>query len=99
MIEPKSRVLVVISDEQIEVEILASLANRDPASSVCPSEIARALAPLNDGEWRLLMPRIRNVVAALARNDRVLATRGPITLNPRDLEGGPIRVRRGKRFK
>jgi len=88
----------VIDDAQITAQILACLAQREPGSSSCPSEVARALAPMTSGLWRALMPRVRQVVAGLARRERVVVTRGARILSPDDLSGGPIRIRRGKRF-
>ena len=81
----------------IGAKIVASLLDRDAQASTCPSEIARSLKPNNN--WRSLMPQVREVVAALARSGLVRITRGPTVLNPDDLAGGPIRIRRGPKFK
>lgn len=84
-------------DRLIEAKIVASLLDRDAEASTCPSEIARSLKP-ND-KWRSLMPQVREVAAALARSELVRITRGPTVLNPDELAGGPIRIRRGPKFK
>jgi len=88
-----------ISDNEIEQAVLTSLAQRDEDASACPSEIARTLAPIEDESWRVLMPRIRDAVARLARADRVIITRGRQILSPDNLNGGPIRIRRGIQFR
>jgi hypothetical protein len=88
----------MITDQQIEAEVLACLAHRDERSSLCPSEIARQLGPADGEIWRELMPRVRDVAARLAREERVVITRGLRVLSPDHMAGGPIRIRRGKRF-
>jgi len=88
-----------ISNAELEEAVLSSLAQRDEEASACPSEIARTLAPLEGESWRALMPRIRDAVARLACADRVIITRGRQILSPDNLNGGPIRVRRGRQFR
>lgn len=87
-----------ITESRIEAEILDGLARRDENASVCPSEIARALAGAHGTSWRALMPRIRNVARRMALNQQVIVTRGTTVLSPDNLQGGPIRIRRGGRF-
>ncbi len=87
-----------MTDEQIEAEVLTSLAHRDEQSSACPSEIARSLSPGDGDAWRELMPRIRAVTARLAHAGRVVITRGRVIVSTDHLEGGPIRIRRGANF-
>ena len=86
-------------DRLIEAKIVASLSDRDAQASACPSEIARSLAPDNEKHWRSLMPQVREGVAKLARSGVVRITRGAAVLNPNDLAGGPIRIRRGPKFR
>jgi hypothetical protein len=86
-------------DRLIESKIAASLLERDPAASTCPSEIARLLAPHNEKHWRSLMPRVRQAAAKLAGSGLVRITRGPVVLDPNDVAGGPIRIRRGPKFR
>ncbi|MCL6609448.1 MAG: DUF3253 domain-containing protein [Geminicoccaceae bacterium] len=87
------------SAEAIAVAIRAALAARRPGASLCPSEIARALAP-QEGAWRALMPVIRAVAARLAaagelrvtqrgRPVDALAARGPIRLSRSPAGSGP----------
>jgi Protein of unknown function (DUF3253) len=84
--------------EEIESSILALLSHREIDSSICPSEVARALEPDNDGAWRNLIPTVRAVSAALASAGRVQITRGGREVSGTEIDGGPIRLRRGPRF-
>ncbi len=86
-------------DRLIEAKIVASLSDRDAEASTCPSEIARSLTPTKKKHWRSLMPQVRGAVAKLARSGFVRITRGRAVLNPNDLAGGPIRIRRGPKFR
>jgi Protein of unknown function (DUF3253) len=85
-----------VTDAVLTSEILRSLAYRDRAVSVCPSQIARSVA--DDRVWRPLMPRIRGVLVQLVREQRVIVTRGTRVLSVEEIEGGPIRIRRGPQF-
>ncbi|MEO1104139.1 MAG: DUF3253 domain-containing protein [Pseudomonadota bacterium] len=76
--------------DAIIAEILSQVHARTP-KTVCPSEIARALAS-DQGAWRPLMPQVRAQAAVLAAAGRLrvtqkgrvvdaLAARGPIRLS------------------
>ena len=52
---------------RIEAEILRLAGARGPDHSICPSEVARALA----AEWRPLMPAIRTSAIGLAAAGRI----------------------------
>ena len=85
-----------ISDVILRSEILKTLQRRDPALSVCPSDIARAIT---DGQaWRPLTLRIRAALIELMRDKRIIVTRGARVLGEHELAGGTIRVRRGPLF-
>lgn len=64
-------------------------------ASICPSEVARVLAP---DHWRDLMPQIRAVAAELASVGSLRITQGEIEIAPAALLAGhthgPIRLRR-----
>jgi len=78
-------------DATIARELLAQVALRGAGRSICPSEVARALA----ADWRALMPRVREVARGLAREGRIVITQGGET---RDADGewrGPIRIAQG----
>ena len=51
----------------IEAEILRLAAERGPAASICPSEVARAL----DANWRPLLGPVRREAARLAAAGRI----------------------------
>ena len=50
----------VVTNEAVEAEIFELLARRAPGASICPSEVARALASA-PSDWRALMPQVREV--------------------------------------
>lgn len=56
----------------IERAIRTLLRERAAGKSICPSEVARALAP---DDWRPLMPRLREVAARLASSGEQKAER------------------------
>ena len=82
------------TDQQIKAALLALIAKRGEKSSACPSEVARTLSP---GEWRSLMPRVRQVAGELALQGLLDISQGgqsvPITTLPHGPWKGPIRVR------
>ena len=55
--------------------ILRLCAERGAGKSICPSEVARALAGNDEKVWRLLMHPIREVAMALAREGRLVILR------------------------
>lgn len=74
--------------------ILAVLAARDPAKSVCPSEVARSLDP---EDWRTLMVPVREAAARLADRGRIEATQKGEVVDVRSARG-PIRLVKGPRW-
>lgn len=69
--------------------ILELLAKRKPGRSICPSEVARAVAP---DEWRPLMPEVRAAAAELATAGRIVVTQGPQVVDASTARG-PLRLR------
>lgn len=74
--------------DEIAEAILTSVRKRGAGKTLCPSEVARRLAP---EAWRDLMPDVRAVAADLADQGRVvitqkgervcvITTRGPIRI-------------------
>ncbi|MEO1016665.1 MAG: DUF3253 domain-containing protein [Pseudomonadota bacterium] len=62
---------------------------RGPDKTICPSEVARDLAPEN---WRELMPAVRETAATLVdAGEMAVAQKGRI-VDPREAKG-PIRLR------
>ena len=74
------------------------LRKRAPGASICPSDVARALAK-DEPAWRALMPSIRNTAAGLARSECIVITQGTDQVDPDDVDHGPIRLRRGPKFR
>jgi len=88
---------MAFTDTDIERDILGLLTDRSTASSICPSDVARALTG-EEAEWRALMPQVREVAKRMAEEKIIRVTQGDdeVTINE-DLRG-PIRLRRGDRF-
>jgi hypothetical protein len=81
-----------VSDRRGEAEraILDLLARRDPGTTICPSDAARAMG--GDDGFRPLMPVVRDAARKLVAEGRIEVTqRG----RPVDLDGarGAIRLR------
>lgn len=77
--------------------IIALLHQRAPTSSICPSDVARALAE-SETAWRALMQPVRDVAADLARAGTIIITQGDTQRDPDMIDLGPIRLRRGPGF-
>ncbi len=76
----------------IAAEILHRTAERGAAKSICPSEVARALAP-EEPAWRALMGEIRAAALALAREGRIEVLRKGRPVDPHGEVRGVIRLR------
>jgi Protein of unknown function (DUF3253) len=79
------------TDAEIVAALMHLLARREPPSTLCPSEVARALSA--DG-WRSLMPQVRAVTAALAVQGRVEVLQRGQVCAPAGPWRGAIRIRR-----
>ncbi|ASR42978.1 hypothetical protein BEN78_05880 [Xanthomonas citri pv. mangiferaeindicae] len=80
----------------LRARMLALLTARPAEASICPSEIARGLRP--HGDWRALMPDIRQVAATLARAGVVSVTQRGAVVDADAPPPGPVRLRRGPRW-
>lgn len=79
-------------DARLEQTVLDLLARRKEGATICPSEVARAVAA--DGqEWRDLMDPVRAAVGRLVDRDEVDVTQGGEVVDLATARG-PIRVRR-----
>jgi len=66
------------------------LCRRGPGKSLCPSEVARALAPQ---DWRAQMEPVRKAARELARAGRIRVTQKEKELSPDSPWRGPVRLR------
>jgi len=76
---------------RIEATIRALLRARAPESSICPSDVARAVGA---GSWRPLVPVVRDVAAELAAAGVIVVTQRDEAVDVRTARG-PVRLRRG----
>jgi hypothetical protein len=81
------------STEALEAEILRQTAERGSDKSICPSEVARALAPVEE-EWRRLMGPVRAAAIRLAQAGQVEVLRKGKPVDPAQEIRGVIRLRK-----
>ena len=86
-----------MSDDDIAQEIVRQLSRRAAESSICPSEVARALQS-DEAAWRALMPRVREVAAAMRDLGRLRITRGGVDVPDAALHRGAIRLAPGSKL-
>jgi hypothetical protein len=87
----------MVSAETIAEEIVRQLSRRAPHSSICPSEVARALEA-EETAWRALMPKVREVAAAMRDERRLRVTRKGVDVPGDEWRRGAIRLARGEGF-
>ena len=78
--------------EAIAAEILRQTAARGADKSICPSEVARALAPEEEA-WRRLLGPVRAAAIRLAREGRIEVLRKGKPADPAGEIRGVIRLR------
>lgn len=76
----------------IAAEILRQATARGADKSICPSEVARALAPEEEA-WRRLMGPVRDAALTLAREGRIEVLRKGKPVDPGQEVRGVIRLR------
>ena len=79
------------TDAQVRDAIVGLLLTRSPLATICPSEAARALAPAS---WRPLMPQVRAVAVALAKEGLLEIRSRGLPVSPHEPLRGPIRLAR-----
>jgi hypothetical protein len=78
-----------VTEDQMRLAISRLLMAREPSATVCPSEVARALAPK---DWRPLMPQVRAVAFEMAKQGALdIRQRGRV-VTPDEPHSGPIRL-------
>ena len=80
---------MAVSDRELEERIRALLDARADSASICPSDVARAVAP---DDWRPLMEPVREAARRLADAGEVEVTQKGAVVDPRSARG-PIRIR------
>jgi Protein of unknown function (DUF3253) len=80
---------LMASSKAIEDAIFALLSEREGSGTICPSEVARRLAPK---QWKTLMQSVREVAARLALEGRLVATQKGKEVNALSARG-PIRLK------
>lgn len=75
--------------EAITATLLRLAAERGPAKSLCPTDVARAVSA---EEWRPLLGAVRKVAADLARQGKIEILRKGKPISPDEMRG-VIRLR------
>jgi hypothetical protein len=78
-----------VTEAELRAEILRQTRARGPAKSICPSEVARALAPES---WQPLMGKVRAAAASLHAEGTVQILRKGKPIPPEAMHG-VIRLR------
>ena len=84
-----------LDESQLAIErlIVSLLALRKETSSICPSDIARAIDP---DAWRALMAPVRTVAMRLAIAGIIEISQHGVVVVPNGHWRGPVRLHRGK---
>lgn len=82
---------VTAEDQRLEEVTLSLLAGRAGASTICPSEVARAVG--SEESWRSLMEPARRAARRLVAAGEVEITQGGRVVDPSTAKGA-IRIRR-----
>jgi hypothetical protein len=76
-----------LSQSAIEAEVARQVKLRGAGKTICPSDVARALAT----DWRGLMPHVRSVAAQMAERGELRVTQKGVAVDAL-LARGPIRL-------
>ncbi|MEO1066604.1 MAG: DUF3253 domain-containing protein [Pseudomonadota bacterium] len=82
MTDPKSDHGAALQDALITL-----IEARGPGKTICPSEVARAVAGSNAKEWRLLMKPVKAIAVALAKDGKVTIRRKGKIIDPDAIKG------------
>lgn len=72
-------------DAAVASAILTLTASRGADASICPSEAARQVA--GEARWQVLLPAVRRVAVALAKEGRIEITRKGRAVDPDAFKG------------
>ena len=81
-----------MSEATLEAAILRMVAERGPDKSICPSEVARAVAPGGEDSWRPMLSATRRAAIRLAAAGRLDILRKGRVVDPIEVRG-VIRLR------
>lgn len=74
-------------EDEIARTLIRLVDARGSGKSICPSEVARALAGADETEWRRLMKSIRAIAVDLARAGEIEITRKGKPVDPNAFKG------------
>ena len=81
------------ADEQIERTMLRLLEDRGAGKTICPSEVARAVAGSDEeSAWRPWMSVVREVAERLVSEKKIVVTQSGEVVDGRTAKG-PVRLR------
>jgi hypothetical protein len=75
------------SPEILRDTMLSMIAERGEGKSICPSEVARAIAGDHPDNWGLLMQPVRRAAVALTKEGRMIILRKGKPADPDDFRG------------
>lgn len=75
------------SEAAIEATMLRLVAERGPGKTICPSEVARALAGPTPENWSPLMQPVRRIAVRLTKAGRLAILRKGKPADPDDFRG------------
>lgn len=75
------------SRKSVEREIRAQVIHRGAGKTICPSQVARALA----SDWRDLMNPVRQAAAEMAMRGEIVVTQKGVAVDAQTAQG-PIRL-------
>lgn len=79
--------MVAVSPEALRETMLNLAAQRGEGKSICPSEVARAIAGDHPDNWGPLMQPVRRVAVALTKEGRLVILRKGKPADPDDFRG------------
>ena len=85
-------------EDELRETIILLLANRNPDSTICPSEVPRHLSNNSAQTWRERMPDTRQAAFALADAEIVEIRQRGRVVDHRSPIRGPLRIGRGKKW-